>query len=147
MNSVVIYSTLKTAPETAHAIILFDGVCNFCNGAVQFIIKRDPEGYFRFASQQSEIGQKLIHQYDLDRENNDSIFLIEDGRAYTHSTAAIRIARNLKGFWKAFYYFVYIPKFLRDFGYDLIAKYRYRIFGKRETCMIPRPEWKERFLD
>jgi predicted DCC family thiol-disulfide oxidoreductase YuxK len=135
------------AAENQHAIILFDGVCNFCNASVQFILKRDPKGYFQFASQQSEAGQKLMKRYGLDREKNDSIFLIEGGEAYSHSTAAIRIAKHLKGSWKLLYNLIYIPRFLRDFGYDLIAKYRYRIFGKRESCMVPKPEWKERFLE
>jgi predicted DCC family thiol-disulfide oxidoreductase YuxK len=138
---------LTNASETAHGIILFDGVCNFCNASVKFILERDKEGYFRFASQQSEIGQELIRQYGLDREKNDSIFLIEDGEAYSRSTAALRIVKHLEGGWKNLYYLKFIPKFLCDFTYDLIAKYRYRIFGKRESCMIPKPEWKDRFLD
>jgi predicted DCC family thiol-disulfide oxidoreductase YuxK len=138
---------LGNASETGHGIILFDGICNFCNASVQFVLKRDKEGYFRFASQQSEAGQELIHRYGLDKVKNDSIFFIEDGKAYIRSMASLRIARKIPGFWKVFYVFRYVPSFLRDGIYDLIARNRYHIFGKRDTCMVPKAEWRDRFLE
>ena len=129
-----------------NAIILFDGVCNFCNGSVNFIIDRDPEAYFKFAPLQSEIGEKLIKEHGIDKAETDSVILIEDGKAYTHSTAALRVARKLKGAWSWFYGFVVVPKFIRDAAYKLFAKNRYKMFGKQEACMMPTPEIRSRFL-
>lgn len=123
-------------------IILFDGECNFCNSTVNFIILHDPSGLFRFASLNSEIGNKLLKEYSV--EPTDSIVLIEQGKAYTHSTAILRILKNLKGLWKLLYVFILVPKPLRDFLYRAFAKNRYKLFG--QSCMIPTPEIKERFL-
>ena len=128
------------------AIVLFDGVCNFCDGAVNFIINRDKEGYFKFAPLQSEIGEKLADEYNIDKTNTDSVILIEDGKAYTHSTAAVRIARKLNGAWKMLYGLVVVPRFLRNWAYKLFAKYRYNMFGKKDACMLPTPEIRARFL-
>ena len=128
------------------AIILFDGVCNFCNGAVNFIIDRDPEGYFKFAPLQSEIGQKLLTDAGVDKAVTDSVVLIEDGKAYVRTTAALRIARKLTGAWRWFYGFIVVPSFVRDVFYNLFAKYRYKMFGKQEACMLPTPEVRSRFL-
>jgi predicted DCC family thiol-disulfide oxidoreductase YuxK len=128
------------------AILLFDGVCNFCNGSVNFIIDRDQAAYFKFAPLQSEIGQKLLDEYKIDKMNTDSVILIEDEKAYTHSTAALRVARRLDGFWKYFYAFIIVPRFVRDFFYKLFAKYRYILFGKQEACMLPNAEIRARFL-
>jgi predicted DCC family thiol-disulfide oxidoreductase YuxK len=127
------------------SIVLFDGVCNFCSDAVNFIIDRDPENKFKFAPQQSEIGQELRAKYNID-ESIDSIVLIEDDQAFTHSTAALRIAKGLSGVWSGAYMFIVIPRPLRDLYYELFAKYRYRLFGKKEACMIPTPEVRARFL-
>src|SRR5437870_3390890 len=124
---------------SGNAIVLFDGVCNFCNGAVNFIIERDPEAYFKFAPLQSEIGEKLAVEYNIDKSQIDSVILIEDGAAYTHSSAALRVARRLSGAWSWLYGFRIVPKFLRDFAYKLFAKYRYKMFGKQEACMLPTP--------
>ncbi|RLQ96230.1 thiol-disulfide oxidoreductase DCC family protein [Falsibacillus albus] len=126
-------------------VILFDGVCNFCNGSVQFILKRDA-GYFRFASLQSEAGQRLLNDHQME-PRLDSFFLIENGRLFIKSTAALRVCRHLKGAWKLFYILLIIPKSLRDFVYDMIAKNRYKWFGKQESCRIPSPGEKERFLE
>lgn len=129
-----------------NAIILFDGVCNFCNGSVNFIIERDPAAYFKFAPLQSEIGEKLIAEHNINKAETDSVILIENGKAYTHSTAALRIARKLQGAWAWLYGFRVIPQFLRDAAYKLFAKNRYRMFGKREACMLPTPDVRARFL-
>ena len=128
------------------ALILFDGVCNFCNGAVNFVIDRDKAGYFKFAPLQSGIGEKVRDEHRIDKPETDSIVLVENGRAFTHSTAALRIARRLDGFWPVFYGLIIIPKPVRDLGYKLFAKYRYRLFGKLDTCMIPTPDVRARFL-
>jgi len=128
------------------AIILFDGVCNFCNGSINFIIERDKAGYFKFAPLQSEIGEKLLQENGIDKAETDSIVLIEDGKVYTHSTAALRIARKLEGNWSWFYKLMIIPRFVRDGFYKLFAKYRYKMFGKQDACMLPTPEVRSRFL-
>ena len=136
---------LRFTIESMSAIILFDGVCNFCNGSVNFIIERDKKNYFKFAPLQSEIGQTFIEKFDLSAI--DSIILIENDEAFTHSTAALKIAKNLGGIWAWFYVFVIVPRFLRDFFYKLFAKYRYKLFGKQEACMLPTPEVRARFLN
>jgi predicted DCC family thiol-disulfide oxidoreductase YuxK len=128
------------------AIVLFDGVCNFCNGAVNWVIERDTAGYFKFAALQSEIGQELTAKHGIDTSETDSIVLVEDEKVYTYSTAALRIARRLNGIWSWAYSFIVIPKPVRDFFYKLFAKYRYWLFGKREACMMPTPEIRARFL-
>ena len=128
------------------AIILFDGVCNFCNGSVNFIIARDPQGYFKFAPLQSDVGARLLAENGVDRIETDSVVLIENGQVYTHSTAALRIARKLSGAWRWFYYLVHVPRFLRDGAYKLLAKYRYALFGQKDECMLPSPEVRARFL-
>lgn len=128
------------------AIILFDGVCNFCNNSVNFIIERDPEKYFKFAPLQSEIGQKLLEEHGIDKTVTDSVVLIENGKAYVRTTAALRVARKLSGAWRFFYGFIIVPAFVRDVFYNLFARNRYRMFGKQEACMMPTPEIRERFL-
>lgn len=128
------------------AIILFDGVCNFCNGSVNFIIERDPQKYFKFAPLQSEVGEKLLKENGVNKIETDSVVLIEDGKVYTHTTAALRIARQLSGRWSWFYGFIVVPSFIRDVFYKLFAKYRYQMFGKQDACMLPTPEMRERFL-
>ena len=128
------------------AIILFDGVCNFCNSSVNFIIGRDPGAYFKFAPLQSEIGEKLLRENGIDRIGTDSVILLEEGRVYTYSTAALRIARRLRGGWRWFYHLIIVPRPLRDAFYKLIARNRYRLFGKKDQCMMPTPEIRARFL-
>ena len=128
-------------------IILFDGVCNVCNGFVQFIIKRDKEDLFRFASLQSEIAQKLLSERTIDTQKIDSVVLIEPGVAYyLKSDAALEIGKELKGYRTLSKIFELIPKTLRNIVYDLIARNRYSWFGKKDECMIPTPEIKSKFL-
>lgn len=126
-------------------IVLFDGVCNFCNGSVNFIIRNDPDGKFKFAPLQSEIGQQLRVKHGIG-DDVDSIILVEDGQAFTHSAAALRVARGLGGIWSLGYVFVVVPAFIRDWLYKLFAKYRYKLFGKQDVCMMPTPEVKNRFV-
>jgi Uncharacterized protein conserved in bacteria len=127
-------------------IILFDGVCNLCNGLVRFIIKRDPAGKFKFASLQSETGQQRLNQFGLVKNEFESFVFIRGDHYFLKSTGVLKMLRELGGIWKLLYVFVLIPRMLRDFLYDRIAKTRYKIFGRRDACMIPTPELKERFL-
>jgi predicted DCC family thiol-disulfide oxidoreductase YuxK len=132
--------------EPGADLILFDGVCNLCNGLVRFIIKRDPAARFKFASLQSEIGHEWLKRFGLTNDAPDSVVLIKDEKYYLKSTGVLKILKDLGGIWKVFYIFIIIPRPFRDFVYDMIAKSRYRIFGKQDTCMIPTPELKDRFL-
>lgn len=129
-----------------HAVIFFDGVCNLCNHSVQFIIKRDHKDYFRFAALQSDIAKQKLSDFDLKAENLKTIILLEDGKVYLRSTAALRIAKHLSGSWPILFGFIIIPAFIRDFVYQLIASNRYRIWGKTESCMVPSPDLKAKFL-
>ena len=124
-------------------IILFDGECNFCDASVQFILKQD-NGAFHFASLQSEVGKKLIDRFQL--HGIDSLVLIENNRAYTKSTAALRIAKRLQGLWRLCYVAIVFPKPIRDRMYDVIAKKRYTWFGKKEVCLLPSEQDRARFL-
>lgn len=132
--------------KTDFKIILFDGVCNLCNTAIIFVIKRDSKDRFKFAALQSERGLELVKRYGINTEVIDSIILIEEGKAYVKSTAALKIARGLSGGWPLLYGFVILPESLRNWVYDWIAKNRYKWFGKRESCMIPTPELLNKFL-
>lgn len=128
-------------------IILFDGVCNLCNDAVQFVIKHDPKEKFRFASLQGNNGQKLLRQFQLPANTFNSFVLIQDGKAYTKSTAALKVASQLKGPIRILNGFSIVPAFIRNAVYDLIAKKRYSWFGKKDACMIPTPSLQSRFLN
>ena len=129
-------------------IILFDGVCNLCNGSIRFVIKRDKKDRFRYAALQSEIGRKLASERNIDISKVDSIILIEPGVAYfTKSEAALKIGQSLGGIWMFVAVFNLIPSGLLNIVYDFIAKNRYRWFGKKEVCMIPTPELKAKFLN
>ncbi len=127
-------------------VVLFDGVCNLCNGAVQFIINRDKKERFMFASLQSDFGQQLLEKHQLNKTDFDSFILLEDEKIYLKSTAALRIYGNLGGLWKASYGLFIFPAFIRNLVYDLVARNRYRFFGKKDACMIPTPALKARFL-
>jgi predicted DCC family thiol-disulfide oxidoreductase YuxK len=128
------------------ATVLFDGVCNFCNGSVNFIIKRDSKGFFKFAPLQSSLAEELLSKHAVDRERTDSIILIENDAVYMFSTAALKIASRLDGSWPLLYVFIIVPRLIRDFFYKLFAKYRYKMFGRTDQCMIPTPAVRERFL-
>lgn len=131
--------------DAGKTIVLFDGVCNLCNGVVQFIIRNDQAGAFQFASQQSEAGQKLLELHKLPAM--DTVVLIEGRRVYTRSDAVLEILRRLPAKWSWLSAFKIVPKFLRDAVYKLVGRYRYNIFGKREACWLPTPELRARFLD
>lgn len=131
--------------DSPHAIVLFDGICNLCNRSVQFMIDHDPDAHLHFASLQSEVGQALLAQHHLPTQNFKSLILIEAGKIFTRSTAALKIARYLSGYhWLSL--FLWVPAFLRNGVYDLIARNRYQWFGQSESCRIPTPELKSRFL-
>lgn len=128
------------------SIILFDGVCNFCNRSIQFIIKRDPHATFQFASLQSDIGRKLVLDYGPPTYV-DSVILIEDELVYMKSTAALKICKRLNGAWQLLYIGILIPRPIRDFVYDYIANHRYQWFGRATSCIVPSKEIRKRFLD
>lgn len=133
------------ALEHQQPIVLFDGVCNLCSSIVQFIIRHDTAGKFRFASLQSDIGQRLTVMYQLPA-NPDTFVLITENRAYTKSTGALRLAKELGGMWSLFYLLIIVPKPIRDYLYAFIAKNRYKWFGKKDSCLLPARELKDRFL-
>ncbi|MCL6102515.1 MAG: thiol-disulfide oxidoreductase DCC family protein [Bacteroidetes bacterium] len=127
-------------------ILLFDGVCNLCISVVNFTIKRDPQERFKFAALQSESGQALLKKFGLPTNDFDSFVFIRGEKCFLKSTAALHVLRELGGIWMLFYAFIVFPKPLRDFVYGIVAKRRYRIFGKRNTCIVPTPEVRRRFL-
>ncbi len=133
--------------EIKNPVILFDGVCNLCSIVVQFIIKHDPKHQFRFASLQSEFGQKLMKHFGLPVDQFHSFILFEDGKIYKRSSAALRVAKKLKGLWPLLYGFIIIHPFLRNAVYNFIARNRYKWLGKKEECWIPTPELKALFID
>jgi predicted DCC family thiol-disulfide oxidoreductase YuxK len=133
--------------HTDFAVLLFDGECNLCNHLVQFIIPRDPKAYYRFTALQSERGKQLLQHHHLPMGQTNTVILIEAGQLYTKSSAALRLTRKLYRFWPFLYVFRLVPAFIRDPIYDWIARNRYKWFGRREHCMIPTPDIKQRFLD
>ena len=133
--------------DTTAPIVLFDGVCSLCNRAVAVIIKRDRAKKFRFASMQSAAGERLLERFNLPAGRPDYLVLIERGGCYTKSDAVIRIAARLTPFWRCWSALArFIPRPLRDFKYDLIARTRYHLFGKRPSCPFPTPDTADRFL-
>lgn len=132
---------------TSQPILFFDGVCNLCHGAVQWFLARDTGGTLRFASLQSELAQELLPQVGIDPAVLSSLVFWDGQRAYTHSAGALQAAKRLGGGWRLLSRITLIvPAFLRDGVYNFIAGNRYRWFGKQESCWLPRPEWKERFV-
>lgn len=129
------------------SIILFDGVCNLCNSSVQFVIKHDKDKKFMFASLQSTAGQLLLKQFDLPLQDFNSFILIENEKVFLKSTAALMVAKQLKGAVKLLYGFIVVPPFIRNGAYNFIAKNRYKWFGKKDSCILPTPELKARFLN
>jgi predicted DCC family thiol-disulfide oxidoreductase YuxK len=127
-------------------VILFDGICNFCNSAVNFTIKRDKKAIIQYAPLQTEKGRMFLRQYNLPTSEMKSFVFIEDGKAYTRSTAALRVCRYLRGIWPLCFALMIVPRFIRDGIYDWIAKHRYKWFGVRQECMMPTPDVRKRFL-
>jgi predicted DCC family thiol-disulfide oxidoreductase YuxK len=128
-------------------IILFDGICNLCNGVVQFLIRHDKKNIFQFASLQSEAGQVLLKTHQLDALSLKSIVLIQQKRAFVRSTAVLKIVSQLGGIWAFASVLFIFPRFIRDFVYNIVARYRYRWFGQQDVCWVPTPELKSRFLN
>jgi predicted DCC family thiol-disulfide oxidoreductase YuxK len=129
-----------------HPVILFDGVCNLCNSSVQFIIERDRDKVFRFAPLQSEKAEQILDEYGVSQDL-DTLILIKDKTVYTKSEAYVEVLKEFDGAWKMFGVFLGLfPGFLRDAGYDVVARFRYRVFGKRDKCMVPSEDVKDRFI-
>ena len=133
--------------NTPGPIVLFDGVCNLCNGFVRFVVRRDEAGRVSFAPLESPVGRTLCARFGLSATDADSVVVIEDGTAYRKSTAALRLARYLDGPWSLAARLRVVPRPLRDAIYDLVAASRYQVFGKKDRCPIPDPGTRERFLD
>ncbi len=131
--------------KTKMNIIVFDGVCNFCNRVVQIIIRHDPSAQIHFTAQQTEAGEKLLHQYSI-KESISSVVFITKGAVYYQSDAVIEIAKLLTGWPTVFKYTIIVPRFFRNYIYQLIAANRYRLFGKQDLCMVPQEEDKKRFI-
>ena len=129
------------------SVLLFDGVCNLCNTSVKWVLLRDKKGEFKFAAIQSEAGQSLLKSFGLDNQPLESVILISGRQAYIKSDAAINVASKLGGIWTIALVFRLVPRPVRDAIYDWVAKNRYRWFGKQEQCLLPQPEWKDRFLN
>ena len=132
--------------SSTHKIILFDGVCNLCNGAVDFFIRHDKKDIFRYAALQSEIGIELQKKLNIDHENIESFILIDGNKYYKKSTAALRVAGMIGFPFNLLYPLLVVPPFIRNGVYDIIAKFRYKWFGKKSTCRIPTPEERKKFL-
>jgi len=133
--------------QLPHPVLLFDGVCNFCNGTVRLIIKIDPRGKFRFASLQSATGQRLLKQFHLPDNELNTVVLIEGGRAFTRSEVVFQVVRKVGGIWLVLFLFKIIPRPVRDAVYDWVARNRYKWFGRKAACPVPPAEVRERFLE
>ena len=133
--------------DLSHPVILFDGVCNLCNASVQYVIKHDKKRLFRFASLQSFFGEKVLKENKLPYNTFNSFILLDRNKIYSRSTAALLVAKKLSGLTKLLYGFIIVPKFIRDFVYNLIAKNRYKWFGKKEACWVPSPQLKSLFFE
>ena len=129
------------------SLILFDGYCNLCSGTVQFILKHDRKAKFRFASLQSEYGKTILQKHRLPTDSFGTFVLVESDIVFTKSTAALRIVKSLTGMWPLLYVAIIIPRFLRDAIYNLVARNRYKWFGRRDSCWLPKIDWRERFMD
>ncbi len=130
----------------ARSIVLFDGVCNLCNGFVNFLIDRDPHDRFQFGSLQSESVKGLLRPFNYSTDEISTVLLIQDGQLYSQSTAVLKIFRQMPGAWPLMYAFVVLPKPIRDFFYNLVARNRYKIFGRKDTCRIPTRELRSKFV-
>ncbi len=132
--------------KNKHKIIVFDGVCNLCNASVNFVIKRDKNDVFRFATLQSDTGKELASKFSINPDETDSIILIDKDKCYIKSTAALHITKSLSGGYPLLFGFMIIPNFIRNWVYDYVAKNRYRWYGKKEYCMVPTKELENKFL-
>jgi len=139
--------SLASLTDADRPVVMFDGVCNLCNSSVQFIIRHDPSGKFAFASLQSPVAEKLLMGYNLQHRDLYSILLLKNGILYDRSDAIVEIASDLSGLWSGLRIFKFVPKILRDSVYKLIAKNRYKLFGKRDSCLMPTPDLRARFID
>jgi predicted DCC family thiol-disulfide oxidoreductase YuxK len=128
-------------------IVFFDGVCNLCNKSVDFILARDPDGNFRFASLQSSIARDILNKKGVDTASMGTIILLKDDEIFMRSSAVLEIVRDLRSPWQALYIFKLVPRLIRDLIYDFISKNRYNWFGKRDSCRVPTAEEKTRFLE
>jgi len=138
----------RTIPfEIPERLIILDGICNFCSASANFIIKRDPTATFSFATVQSKTGNHLLTKLGLNPDDPNTFVLIKNGEVFCKSGAALEIAKDLTGAWPVVSFLRIVPAFIRDFIYDLIARHRYKIMGKRQTCMIPTDDVKARFID
>lgn len=135
------------ASTSSKYIVLFDGVCNLCNGAIQFLLKRDKKKQFLVGSLQGKTGQEYLRKYHLSSNQYHSFILIEGNVLYTRSTAVLRSLKHLGRGWQLLYVFIYIPQPIRDSVYKFIAANRYRLFGKKESCRVPTADERERFLE
>jgi len=131
--------------ESKHKVILFDGVCNLCNSSVNFVIRNDKKEVFKFAPIQSDFGKIALKKHHINSKDTDSIILIDDDNYYIKSSAALYIAKNLSGAYPLLFCFMLVPKFMRNWVYDVVAKNRYKWYGKKENCMIPTPELIDKF--
>ncbi len=129
-----------------HAIVLFDGVCNFCNDRINFIIRHDKKDYFRFTALQSDIGKKILEGNKIALPNLDTFILVENSKTHNRTSAALRIVKHLNGLWPMLFVLIVVPPFIRDIVYKVIAKNRYKWWGKKESCMIPTAEIRAKFL-
>ncbi|MDM8159494.1 thiol-disulfide oxidoreductase DCC family protein [Labilibaculum sp. K2S] len=138
---------IKSDQNYSNPIVLFDGVCNLCTTSVQFLLAYNRKENLHFASLQSDFAQELLIQYKLTNEELSTIIFIENERIYTKSTAVLELTKHLIYPWRALYFFKFVPRMITDWVYNLISKNRYNWFGKKNQCMIPKPEWKHRFSE
>lgn len=131
----------------AQPVIFFDGICNLCNASVQFVIANDKNNRFKFSALQGEYAKEVLPKFTIDSSKLNSILLIENGTLYSKSSAALRVAKKLDGLLPCLYVFIIVPKFFRDWVYDIIAKNRYKWWGKQASCWVPSPELKNKFLN
>lgn len=137
---------LAPADLAAHPVLLFDGVCNLCHGSVRFVLDRDRHARFRFAPLQSELGRALLARHGLDPDALDTMVLVDADGAHARSDGFVRLVRGLGAPWSALALLAIVPRAIRDTAYDWVARNRYRWFGRKDACPMPRPEWRERFL-
>lgn len=130
-----------------HPVILFDGMCNLCNKTIQFVIKNDPGHIYRFASFQSRFGSEMLQYFGINDKKFETFILLENGNIYDRSTGALRVCKRLKGGWKMLCMFLIVPKFIRDFVYNVIAQNRFRLFGRASVCWVPTPELQKLFYN